>query len=47
MKKSKLKGWLYLLPAIVFLGIFMVYPLVDVFVYALDFLSLHNQKVQH
>ena len=34
MKKSKLKGWLYLLPAIVFLGIFMVYPLVDVFVYA-------------
>ena len=34
MKNSKLKGWLYLLPAIVFLGIFMVYPLVDVFVYA-------------
>ena len=34
MKKNKLKGWLYLLPAIVFLGIFMVYPLVDVFVYA-------------
>ena len=36
MKKSKLKGWLYLLPAIVFLGIFMVYPLVDVFVYAFE-----------
>ena len=34
MKNNKLKGWLYLLPAIVFLGIFMVYPLVDVFVYA-------------
>ncbi len=34
MKNSKLKGWLYLLPAIIFLGIFMVYPLVDVFVYA-------------
>ena len=34
MKKNNLKGWLYLLPAIVFLGIFMVYPLVDVFVYA-------------
>ena len=36
MKKSKVKGWLYLLPAIVFLGIFMVYPLVDVFVYAFE-----------
>ena len=34
MKNNNLKGWLYLLPAIVFLGIFMVYPLVDVFVYA-------------
>ena len=34
MKNNKLKGWLYLLPAIIFLGIFMVYPLVDVFVYA-------------
>ena len=34
MNKKQLKGWLYLLPAIVFLGIFMVYPLVDVFVYA-------------
>lgn len=28
------KGWLYLLPAIVFLGLFMIYPLVDVFIYS-------------
>ena len=27
MKQKQLKGWLYLLPAIVFLGVFMVYPL--------------------
>lgn len=31
-----LKGWLYLLPAILFLGFFMVYPLVDVFVYSAE-----------
>jgi len=36
MKRKELKGWLYLLPAIVFLGIFMVYPLVDVFVYSFE-----------
>ena len=30
------KGWLYLLPAILFLGIFMVYPLVDVFIYSFE-----------
>ena len=30
------KGWLYLLPAIVFLGVFMVYPLVDVFIYSFE-----------
>ena len=30
------KAWLYLLPAIVFLGIFMVYPLVDVLVYSFE-----------
>ncbi len=33
---SSLKAWLYLLPAILFLGFFMVYPLVDVFVYSLE-----------
>lgn len=29
-------GWLYLLPAIIFLGVFMVYPLIDVFVYSFE-----------
>ena len=36
MEKQNRKGWLYLLPAILFLGFFMVYPLVDVFVYSLE-----------
>ena len=33
---SGLKAWLYLLPAILFLGVFMVYPLADVFVYSVE-----------
>ena len=36
MEKQNRKGWLYLLPAIVFLGVFLVYPLVDVFIYSLE-----------
>ena len=36
MFKNNLKGWLYLLPAILFLGVFMVYPLVDVLVYSFE-----------
>lgn len=36
MGKNNLKAWLYLLPAILFLGIFMVYPLVDVFIYSFE-----------
>ncbi len=36
MKKNNLKAWLYLLPAILFLGVFMVYPLIDVMVYSLE-----------
>ena len=36
MEKHSLKAWLYLLPAILFLGVFMVYPLVDVFVYSFE-----------
>ncbi len=36
MHKSNLKGWIYLLPAIAFLGLFMVYPLVDVFIYSFE-----------
>ena len=34
--KNNLKGWLYLLPAMIFIGIFMVYPLFDVFVYSFE-----------
>ncbi len=30
------KAWLYLLPAIAFLGVFMIYPLVDVLVYSFE-----------
>ncbi len=30
------KAWLYLLPAIIFLGVFMVYPLIDVFIYSFE-----------
>ena len=36
MKKNDLRGWLYLLPAILFLGVFMVYPLFDVLVYSFE-----------
>ena len=36
MEKRNLKGWLYLLPAILFLGVFMVYPLVDVLIYSFE-----------
>ena len=35
-QKNNLKAWLYLLPAILFLGVFMVYPLVDVCFYSLE-----------
>ena len=36
MKRHNVKAWLYLLPAILFLGAFMVYPLIDVFVYSFE-----------
>ena len=36
MKKQNLKAWLYLLPAILFLGVFMVYPMIDVVIYSLE-----------
>ncbi len=36
MNKKSMKGWLYLLPAILFLGCFMVYPLIDVLVYSFE-----------
>ena len=31
-----MKGWLYLLPAVIFLGVFMVYPLIDVLIYSFE-----------
>ena len=36
MEKKSWKPWLYLLPAILFLGFFMVYPLIDVLIYSLE-----------
>ena len=36
MEKKNWKAWLYLLPAILFLGVFMVYPLIDVFIYSFE-----------
>ena len=36
MEYNSKKGWLYLLPAFLFLGIFMVYPLIDVFIYSVE-----------
>ena len=36
MKQNNLKGWLYLLPAFLFLGVFLVYPLIDVFIYSFE-----------
>ncbi len=36
MEKKNWKAWLYLLPAILFLGAFMVYPLIDVFIYSFE-----------
>ncbi len=35
-KKNNLKAWLYLLPALLFLTAFMVYPLIDVFIYSFE-----------
>ena len=36
MERKNHKAWLYLAPALVFLGLFLVYPLIDVFVYSLE-----------
>jgi len=36
MENNNRKAWLYLLPAILFLAVFMVYPLFDVFVYSFE-----------
>ena len=36
MEKQNYTGWLYLLPAILFIGAFLIYPLIDVFVYSFE-----------
>ena len=36
MERNNNKAWLYLLPAMLFLVAFMVYPLVDVFIYSFE-----------
>lgn len=36
MEQQNKKGWLYLLPAFAFLAVFMVYPLIDVFIYSFE-----------
>ena len=36
MEQQNKKGWLYLLPAFAFLAAFMVYPLIDVFIYSFE-----------
>ncbi|MCR5177568.1 MAG: sugar ABC transporter permease [Lachnospiraceae bacterium] len=36
MENRNYKGYLYLIPAVVFLGIFLVYPLFDVFIYSFE-----------
>ena len=36
MDKQNNKAWLYLIPALIFIGVFMVYPLVDVLIYSFE-----------
>ena len=36
MENNSKKAFLYLLPAILFLTVFMVYPLIDVFIYSAE-----------
>ena len=36
METNNRKAWLYLLPAAVFLAVFMVYPLIDVLIYSME-----------
>ncbi|MBP3580858.1 MAG: sugar ABC transporter permease, partial [Clostridia bacterium] len=36
MENKSRSAFLYLLPALIFLGIFMVYPLIDVFIYSFE-----------
>lgn len=36
MENNNKKAWLYLLPALVFIAVFMLYPLIDVFIYSFE-----------
>ena len=36
MKKKSFTPWLYLLPSLLFLGVFMIYPLFDVIIYSFE-----------
>ena len=36
MDRNSKKAWLYLLPSLILLGLFLVYPLIDVFVYSFE-----------
>ena len=36
MRENNKKAWLYLIPAMIFIGVFMVYPLIDVLIYSLE-----------
>ena len=44
MEKQNLKAWLYLLPAFLFLGAFMIYPLIDVFVYSFEEVTIPHPR---
>ena len=35
-RNNPLKGWLYLLPALALIGVFMIYPLIDVVIYSFE-----------
>lgn len=36
MENKNFKAWLYLLPSVIFLALFMIYPLIDVFIYSFE-----------
>ena len=36
MDRNSKKAWLYLLPSLILLGLFLVYPLIDVFIYSFE-----------
>ena len=45
MKDNNKLAWLYLLPALLFIGAFLVYPLIDVLIY--DFEEGYNSASGH